>query len=390
MVFEPRLRQGLALLALALSAAFIGDAVNRALWANAALGGLVCLILFAYLMSGDRAAATLPPASAPTGHSDPVHVFLDQIPLPLISLAPGGMPQAVNRAARALFETDDAIVRGREALLSALTPPNEPRLDLFGRRYALTLNEVQTEDGAFRLATLTDVQSEIYRVEAATLRDTLQVLGHEIMNSLTPISSLADIARDYLSPMSGEAADHARDALTTLSRRSASLTRFIDAYRALARLPAPQLQPVHPGRLVEDVLSFFTRNPAMADIRFDLEIEAGVPWVALDEAQVGQALINIITNAVEATESNAGLRQVSVRVSHTPHDVVIRIADNGEGIAESVRAGLFMTFTTTKPHGSGTGLNLARQIALAHGGNLGLLDEPSASTVFAFTFPVTG
>lgn len=390
MVFESRPLRALALVALILSAAFTCDALMKALWANAAIGTLIGTILFAGLMSAQRRSVAAPIASSVNGAADPVHVFLDQIPLPLISLVSGGMPQAVNRAARALFETDDAIVRGRDALLAALTPPNEPRLDLFGRRYALTVTEVQTQDGPFRLATLTDVQSELHRAEAATLRDTLQVLGHEIMNSLTPISSLADIAHDYLSPMQNEAADKAREALSTLSRRSASLTRFIEAYRSLARLPPPQVQPVHPGRLVEDVLSFFSRNPALSEVRFDREIAEDVPWVALDEAQVGQALINILTNAVEATEANTGLRLIRVSVSHTAHDVVIRIADNGQGIAETVRAGLFMTFTTTKPHGSGTGLNLARQIALAHGGNLGLIEDPSASTVFAFTFPVTG
>ena len=141
---------------------------------------------------------------------------------------------------------------------------------------------------------------------------------------------------------------------------------------------------------MQEVLEVFVHGPAARAVEFKIDLEDSLPLLALDEPQVSQALINVLTNAMEATLERDTQRHVSVVVRRAYQYVMIEISDNGPGISDSVKAGLFTAFATTKEKGTGTGLNLARQIALAHGGNLQLLADGSAGdTVFAFSFPVS-
>ncbi len=393
MAFNSRAFHLLVVTGLMLAAVVAWDAARQGLWATLALSLCACaglLAVTAMRVDSNRSSTDSAPAVSPELPS--LRVLLDQVPVPLITQADGQLPRALNRAARALFQTDDAIPSGDGGLTAVMAGPfsgSRPVLDVAGRRYALSVSEVMTEDSRVRLATLTDVQMEIHRAEAAALRDTLHILSHEIMNSLTPVASLADIASTYLAEETGEGAASAREALDMLSRRAVSLTRFIEAYRSVARLPEPELQPVDPARLMQDIMSLFAHNPAAKAVEFTLDMAGDLPRVALDEAQAGQAIINVLTNAVEAADSRPDPR-VTVSVQPSGRDLVIAISDNGAGIPEAIRGNLFTAFATTKPRGTGTGLNLARQIALAHGGNLHLVEDGGGRTTFAFRFPVQG
>jgi signal transduction histidine kinase len=116
-----------------------------------------------------------------------------------------------------------------------------------------------------------------------------------------------------------------------------------------------------------------------------------LPRLNLDEPQISQALINVITNAIEATDGMDGPRRIRIAAAEAQHNVVITVSDTGPGVPDTLRPNLFTAFATTKRGGTGTGLNLARQIALAHGGNLQLVNgQPGEPTTFAFSFPVKG
>ncbi|EGF92987.1 histidine kinase-, DNA gyrase B-, and HSP90-like ATPase family protein [Asticcacaulis biprosthecium C19] len=377
-----------ALVALAL---FAFEAGRTGLWVNLLLGLLGCAVLLflIWVRPEDRLAlVSSPPVLAPDD-PDGLRLLLDQVPIPLVRCAPSQTPQAINRAARGLFQAEDVIAS--DELIAALTGPvsgARPVVTVLGRRYALSVSEIESGDGPVRLAALTDVQVEMHKAEAAALRDTLHILSHEIMNSLTPVASLADVADSYLDGETSAGAGSAREALEMLSRRARSLTRFIEAYRSVARLPEPVLQPVAPARLIDDILGPFQHSSSAQDVAFQVDIADALPTVDIDEPQISQAIINVITNAIEATEGQAD-RRVRVSVSQVHQTVAIRVSDNGIGIAGDIRSNLFSAFATTKPKGTGTGLNLARQILLAHGGNLELLDG-EAETTFAFTLPVRG
>lgn len=324
--------------------------------------------------------------------ADPEHlrVMLDQMPVPLVSYTTDTPPQALNRAARALFQTDDAIPLPYEVLTTALSAPmpnGRPIITVEGRRYALSLSEVKNDVQLVRIAALMDVEAEIHKAEAGALRDTLQILSHEIMNSLTPVSSLAEIAGMYLADAQETDIKGAREAVETLARRTANLTRFIEAYRSVARLPEPVLQPLDPGQLVRDIVSVFSRGHEGNDLIFDIQTQDASGRLLADEAQLGQAIINVLTNALEATEGLGADRRIGVRVVQEKRRWVVQISDNGPGVSAEISDHLFNGFSSTKPKGTGTGLNLARQIALAHGGNLELIDGRGGQTTFAFSFP---
>lgn len=393
MAFKSRASHLIIVGILLATALYTFDALHGGLWANAAVGLSFSIGLF-ILVATSTPSSHIIEISSPTPISTGPLGFqslLDQMPTPVVSYAPGEPPQAVNRAARSLFQTDDTIRLGSQEVVDAMSGTyagSRPMLTIDGRRYAASVSELVSETSTIRLGILTDVQMEIHRAEAAALRDTLHILSHEIMNSLTPVASLADIADSYLADETGEPVKAAREALEMLTRRASNLTTFIEAYRSVARLPEPSTCAVDAARLVREVMEVFVHSPAAKAVEFKIDCDDSLPALALDEPQISQALINVLTNAVEATSEIEGQRRINVIVRRANQDVTIEVSDNGPGISETVKAGLFTAFATTKAKGTGTGLNLARQIALAHGGNLQLLADGSAGdTIFAFSFP---
>ncbi len=395
------LLRGLTLAALVVASIFAFESLKAHYWASLALGSCACAGLFTVLVR-QRTPAERPSAPAlafagiPEPHDPGLVVVLDQLPVPLLKYAPDIGLQVVNRAARDLFRTDDLIVDPPEGLVTAIERPQagaQSALRLFDRPYAVGISEVQGAQGAVRWVSLADIQSEVRIAEATTLRDLLRVLSHEIMNSLTPVASLAGVARAYLEGETSPNVALAIDALDVLTGRASALTRFVEAYRSLARLPDPVLRPVLPGAFVRDVGRVFVQSAAAQGVSVEIDVAADLAPLELDETLFAQALLNILTNAAEATLENKGVRRVRLFVDRRDQDIRIAVADNGCGIGEDLRQQLFHTFVTTKPMGTGTGLNLARQIALAQGGDLVWIDGEGAwSTLFAFTFglPATG
>ena len=380
--------------ALLVMALFTYDSGITGRWANFLLGGCLC----AGLLMAAAATYEIPHATrterlnaekaSPENH----YTLFDQLPIPLVSSSDGKALTAVNRAARLLFETDDVIRTGSHDLFMALTEPissSKPILQIQGRRYALSVSEIYSGGASVRMAALTDVQGEINKAEASALKDTLHILSHEIMNSLTPVAALADTVDAYLQSDMNPAAHPAKEALEMLARRANNLTRFIEAYRSVARLPDPEMQLVDPGRLIVDLMAVSQHHPMAMGIDFQIELAGSLPKISVDEALVGQAIINILTNAIEATADIAPPRHIGLTVQVLRENLVLKISDNGVGVPESIKKSMFMAFTTTKSKGTGAGLNLARQIVLAHGGDLELLDTAGNwKTTFAFTFPI--
>jgi signal transduction histidine kinase len=378
--------------ALVVAAMFVLDAAERHLWANLILGvmaGTGCILA---LMREATDFVPEPPVPMPvpaTGNASLV-AALDQVPIPLLSYRSDTDIQALNRAARTLFRTDDWLTDTPLELAEAIERDDAGAgrvVRLFERAYAVGVSEIQATGQVMRLVSLADVQSEVRMAEATALRDLLRVLSHEIMNSLTPVASLAGIARKHLDGETSPGAQSAREALDFLSQRAQGLARFVEAYRLLARLPDPEPRPVEPGALLNDVVRVFEQSPVARDIVIEMDLPGDIPRLDLDEALFAQALINVLTNAAEACGATEGPHRIGLSVVRNHGEVEIRVGDTGGGIADDLRDKIFHAFVTTKATGTGTGLNLARQIALAHGGDLVLLDKsPPWNTVFGFVF----
>ena len=208
---------------------------------------------------------------------------------------------------------------------------------------------------------LSDLTPALREEERVAWKRLLQVLRHEVNNSLTPIRSLSSSLRDLATRNNGEWSSDIREGLDVIAHRSKSLTRFLNAYTRLAALPKPKLELVWVEELIKTVVALESRE------RVNIEPGSAV-CVMADSAQLEQLLINLLRNAIEAVEHNRG----SVTLSWSCHDatssVEITISDDGLGIANDEN--LFVPFYTTKETGSGIGLVLSRQIAEAHGGSL--------------------
>ncbi len=220
------------------------------------------------------------------------------------------------------------------------------------------------------LIVLTDLSKTLREEERNAWQRIVRVLGHELNNSLAPIKSIAGslerlIRRD---PPPADWQDDARSGLNVIATRAEALSRFMQAYARLARLPAPQMEPVRLGELIGRVVSLETRLP--------VKIATGPPvTIEADAAQIEQLLINIVHNAVDASLETGG--GVTVGWREISECVEVYVQDEGQGIMNPTN--LFVPFFTTKPGGSGIGLALSRQIAEAHGGSLTLANRRGRS-----------
>ncbi len=314
-----------------------------------------------------------------------LRALLNEAPAPLLLLEATGTVRAVNRAARELFDTEDRLARPAPELLRALREDaagGRRRLSLAVgggaiRLYALSLADVGAPGAALRLAALLDVQAEVHAAEAETLRRVLQVLSHELMNSLTPVTSLAETAADLLSGRpDDEAVGQVREALATIGRRAGGLADFVAGYRAAARLPEPRPRAVDVAQLVEDVVRLVRARPDAQGVRVSLRRPAEPLVRVTDPDLVVQALTNLLVNAVEAAASTpqGGSSAVRVVVEPLPAGARLEVCDTGPGVPPAEVESIFLPLTTGKAGGSGVGLHLARSSMRSLGGEVALVD----------------
>jgi two-component system, NtrC family, nitrogen regulation sensor histidine kinase NtrY len=336
-----------------------------------------------YEIGSPSARAPADPAAPSKAEQRWLGSLLDQTPAPLLVLHPDGVIRTGNRAARTLFRTDDRLILPPDLLVAALNSPSPAErltvtLESEGvpRAFAVSMSDLVGPDGALRLAVLLDIQPEIRAAEAAALRDLLQVLSHEIMNALTPIASLAGTAVELLSDQTPSSTAHARDAVETVARRAEGLTRFVDAYRTLARLPPPSLKPTRLGALLDEVARVFRSRWERQGVLLELNEPAIDFDLDLDMDLLVHALMNVMSNGAEAALAGPGERRL-VRLTARARETgaVLTIEDSGPGVAPADRDRVFRPFFTTKAQGTGVGLSFARQVALSHGGDLALAPQ---------------
>lgn len=219
-----------------------------------------------------------------------------------------------------------------------------------------------------QLVVLSDLTRTLREEERQAWQRLVQVLRHEVNNSLAPIHSLAQSLAGVVerNPRPDDWEQDLREGLGVIADRSKSLNRFMSAYMRLTRLPKPSPQPVRIEDWVRRVVALETRLAVSVMHGPDVTIRA-------DAAQLDQLLINLVANAVEASVENAGAVTVSWRADGE-EAVEVWVDDEGSGVSNP--ANLFVPFYTTKPQGSGIGLVLSRQIAEAHGGSMSLRSSP--------------
>ena len=328
-----------------------------------------------------------------------LQMVVQHVGVALVAFDREGRVSLINTVARRLLRVNrlgniaelDRLHPGLAATLTALGPRRKSlvRLEEDGevRQLACYATLFRTGEQEHRLVSLHDIQSELEEQEMESWQRLIRVLTHEIMNSITPIASLASTAEDLLQQeaLGGEEVADVRTAVDTIRRRSQGLLHFVDAYRGLTNLPAPEFQVSRVDELFERVARLMEQRFREAGVDLGHAVDPPSLELTADPGQVEQVLINLLGNACEAAGGQAGAR-VELTASMDRGRVLIEVADNGPGIVEEALDRIFIPFFTTRQEGSGIGLSLCRQIMRLHRGTISARSEPGVRTVFSLRF----
>jgi two-component system nitrogen regulation sensor histidine kinase NtrY len=259
---------------------------------------------------------------------------------------------------------------------------------------AMYATELRLRDQHYTLVSLHNIRSELEENEMEAWQNLIRVLTHEIMNSITPISSLASTVNDLLDDqgslpgdgLSPDTIGDIRGALQTIEKRSQGLLHFVDAYRDLTRIPRPEFRVFRISELFSRVEHLMRQQIDEAGVALTSRVEPSTLELAGDQGLLEQVLINLVVNAVHALEGH-NVPEITLHARLNGRGrIELEVEDNGPGIPPEIQDRIFIPFFTTRKEGSGIGLSISRQIVRLHGGTLSVRSIPNARTVFTMRF----
>jgi len=323
---------------------------------------------------------------------------LDDAPTALLTVDGEGRVELANKAARRMLvrhkgvRIEDFRDYG-EAFARSLSDVSvgQPRLvpvtlDAVPQTALVSAAAVHRLGGAVRVIAVQPIQGELNAVEIAAQSDIVRVLTHEIMNSMTPVTSLAHTAADLIAEADGgasQAISDARSAVETLARRADGVMHFVESYRQISRTPEVRRRVFDATPWALELESLFRASPSANGVRFTVSVEPDNLTIDVDPDLMCQVLINLLKNGAEAACGHAPEPAVSLAFFRSKGGrLQIDVADNGPGVPEDLQGDVFLPFFTTKAKGTGVGLSLARQVILAHRGAISLDRSPDGGALF--------
>jgi two-component system, NtrC family, nitrogen regulation sensor histidine kinase NtrY len=313
---------------------------------------------------------------------------LDDAPIILLTIDGEGRVELANKTARRMLTRHEGIraqdyAEYGEAFARCLTdiPVGRSRIvplviDSDSQAAMISAAQVHRLGGKVRVIAVQPIQGELNAVELAAQSDLVRVLTHEIMNSITPVTSLAHSAAALMkeADCAGDplVAD-ARAAVETLARRADGVMHFVESYRQISRTPEVRRVQFEAAPWAREIAAIFRASEAAKGVAFDLSVDPETLTIDADPDLLSQVLINLLKNAGEAARAHSDAPAVWLRFHRTRSGRArIEVEDNGAGVPEQLRQDVFLPFFTTKATGTGVGLSLARQIMLAHRGSIAL------------------
>jgi two-component system nitrogen regulation sensor histidine kinase NtrY len=256
----------------------------------------------------------------------------------------------------------------------------------------LSASAFQTDGKKFMLIAFQNINEAVDETESKAWQKLLSVMTHEIMNSVAPISSLADTLKNRLEK-SIDQIDNKNGAvhdleigIETIKRRSESLLKFAETYRNLNKITKLNLKKVLVRDLFESLYQLMQPTLDQKKIEMDIILKDTSLQLEADTSLIEQVLINLVVNAMEAVKDRAEARIIlSASLSDT-NKILLKVTDNGPGIPEDVMENIFIPFFSTKKSGSGIGLSLCKQIMMLHKGNIHVHSVVGEGTVFTLRF----
>jgi len=337
-----------------------------------------------------------------------LQTVVQHVGIALISFKPDGAVGLMNTAAKRLLKVAQldhlsslpAFHRPLAEALLRLKTGDKDLVKIDDKNELLQLAVYATEfklrEQKYTLVSIQNIRSELEEKEMEAWQNLIRVLTHEIMNSVTPIASLASTVNDLLIDARGsqkaggeigaEAISDIRDASQTIQKRSAGLLHFVEAYRSLAKIPKPDFKIFPVAELFGRVQQLMRAQMAEKSIAFRMSLEPESLELTADPRLIEQVLLNLLLNAIQSVASRPGAAiELNAHLDERGR-AIIQMADNGPGIMPEVLEKIFIPFFTTKQEGSGIGLSLSRQIMRLHRGTIHASSVPGARTEFTLRF----
>ena len=250
----------------------------------------------------------------------------------------------------------------------------------------------QVEDDAFKLIVIQNIDDTLNKNESESWKKLLSVMTHEIMNSITPISSLADTLQRNLEVAiekpeeSHLELEDLNSGIKTIKNRSEGLLKFAKTYRSLSKVTNLNLQRVKVSELFNNIQLLMEPSIKAKNIDIEFNVTSSKLELDIDTHLIEQVLINLILNAVDACKDQDNAK-IKILASQNPNrDIVLKVYDNGSGIPQDILENIFVPFFTSKATGSGIGLSLCKQIMLLHKGRIIVKSIEGEGSVFSLVF----
>lgn len=331
--------------------------------------------------------------------------IVQHVGIGILTFKRDGSIQIINTAAKRLLkvtradsiedlrEVDDGLVdsfvklkTGGRELIRLKTGDETLQLSIFAIELTLRDEEV-------KLISMSNIQSELDEKEMEAWQNLVRVLTHEIMNSVTPISSLAGIVEEelerkiqYAQDIKNEELGDMHLSLQTISRRSAGLIRFVKEFRNLTHIPKPKLAEIPVKPLLEEMAMLHKKELADHGVSISCSVEPENLFILADKTMIEQVLINLIKNAIQAFDDQPDKKIELIARSNEKGRAMISVKDNGSGIDNEALEKIFIPFFSTKKTGSGIGLSLSKQIMLQHEGRITVKSKLGEGTEFILRF----
>jgi two-component system, NtrC family, nitrogen regulation sensor histidine kinase NtrY len=260
---------------------------------------------------------------------------------------------------------------------------------------ALKAASFRTGNRSLMLLSIEDIKNELDEKELESWMKLIRVLTHEIMNSITPITSLSETLSDFFiregqpvqpDGISEKTISTTIQGLNVIREQGKGLKSFVESYRQLTRIPEPDRKPFPVRELLERINVLFSSMSPEKKINITITQKDPELQLYADQNMISQVLVNLLKNALESNEDNSDVKIFITASGTTEGRPEICITDNGPGIPAEHIDEIFVPFFTTRKNGSGIGLSISKQIMRMHGGNLKARSVPGVETTFCMTF----
>jgi two-component system, NtrC family, nitrogen regulation sensor histidine kinase NtrY len=332
--------------------------------------------------------------------------IVQHVGIGLLTFKKDGTIQIINSAAKRLLRVNKADVIEDLREVSDLLVETFLKLKTGGRelirlkfgdetiQLSIFAIELTLRGEELKLISMSNIQTELEEKEMEAWQNLVRVLTHEIMNSVTPISSLAGIVEEEIKhKLEKENPEFKREemedmhlSLKTISKRSEGLIRFVKEFRNLTHIPKPRLAEVPVKPLLDETALLHKKELADKGIAIEVNVAPENLFILADKTMIEQVLINLVKNAIQAFDEQAGKKIELTAYNNEKGRAVLSVKDNGSGIDSEAVEKIFIPFFSTKKTGSGIGLSLSKQIMRQHEGRITVKSKLGEGTEFLLRF----